>query len=109
LNQKSGASIAIKSDDLRFSSLQNNRAKSLDTQFGAFNFGYDLSKNFDISGFIIVSKTATKIENIQIRNYNANDRTETVSSQVFQNNDLQLYKLSGNYTPTTFFKLNTIS
>jgi hypothetical protein len=105
LNQKSGASIAIKSDDLRFSSLQNNRAKSLDTQFGAFNFGYDLSKNFDISGFIIVSKTATKIENIQIRNYNANDRTETVSSQVFQNNDLQLYKLSGNYTPNDFLQV----
>ncbi|MDG1761012.1 MAG: carboxypeptidase-like regulatory domain-containing protein [Flavobacteriaceae bacterium] len=105
LNQKSGASIAIKSDDLRFSSLQSNRAKSLDTQFGAFNFGYDLSKNFDISGFIIVSKTATEIENIQIRNYNANDRTETVSSQVFQNNDLQLYKLSGNYTPNDFLQV----
>ena len=105
LNQKSGSSIAIRTDDLNFSSLQNNRAKSMETQFGAFNFSYNLTKAFDLSGFIIVSNTETEIENIQTRNYNANDRTEIVSNQVYRNNDLQLYKLSAKYNPSDYLQV----
>src|SRR5690606_33519471 len=39
-NQRGGTSLNMASNDLGLSLMQNNRAKEIDTKFGAFNFSY---------------------------------------------------------------------
>ncbi|MEK9516562.1 MAG: carboxypeptidase-like regulatory domain-containing protein, partial [Flavobacteriaceae bacterium] len=51
LNARTGTSIDISSDDAGITNLQNNRAKSIESQFGAYNFSYAPSETIEFSGF----------------------------------------------------------
>jgi hypothetical protein len=48
--KKGGSSFNVSSNDLGISILRNNRAKEIETKFGATNFAYSVSKAWNISG-----------------------------------------------------------
>ena len=99
LNARTGTSIDINSDDAGLSSLQNNRAKSIDAQLGAYNFSVSPNEAWEISGFAILAKTKNQLENKVTRTYTASDDVEETSDFIFQENEQQLYKFSTKYQP----------
>ena len=58
---KGGSSFNVSSNDLGISLLRNNRAKEIETQFGATNFAYNVNKSWSLSGFGIVSSSITDL------------------------------------------------
>lgn len=98
-NLGSGGTTLNLSDDLGFLITRNNRAKSIDSKFGAVNFSYSPKKTLDFSGFAIYSGSKTSIEENSIRNYINQDLTEETNNKTFQNNNLGLVKLSTSYKP----------
>lgn len=99
-----GTNFNVSSSDIGFLTLQNNRAKEIDTRFGAVNFSYSPKKNWDLSGFAIYSGNDTDMEENTTRNYfqAAGNNTESIQSEViesntFQKSDLGLIKLSSRY------------
>ena len=60
--QKGGSSFNVSSNDLGISLLRNNRAKDIETQFGATNFSYNVNKAWSLSGFGIISSSLTDLE-----------------------------------------------
>ena len=99
LNARTGTSIDINSDDAGLSSLQNNRAKSIDAQLGAYNFSVSPNEAWEISGFAILAKTKNQLENKVTRTYTVSDAVEETSDFIFQENEQQLFKFTTKYQP----------
>jgi hypothetical protein len=111
--RKGGSSFNVSSNDLGIGSLRNNRAKNIDTKFGAANFSYNPSKVWTISGFGIYSYNKTDLQTDNV--YNRVDRlpngstvniTETRQDISRQRNNLGLFKLSSSYVPSTKMHLD---
>ncbi|HEY0091948.1 MAG TPA: carboxypeptidase-like regulatory domain-containing protein, partial [Flavobacterium sp.] len=103
--QKGGANFNISSNDLGLSLLRNNRAKEIETQFGATNFSYNVTKAWTLSGFVIGSSTITDLETrsqfTRLPNEaDPNGSTEINNQATHQNSKLGLFKLSSSYKPT---------
>jgi hypothetical protein len=110
-SSSSGTSINLGSNDIGFLAAQNNRAKDINTKFGATNFSYAPNKKLDLSGFAIFS--SSRIEQLENRNSIYTEvqddpstpeieRTpddEMTSSDTNQKTDLGLFKLSAVYKP----------
>jgi hypothetical protein len=102
--QKGGTNFNISSGDLGLSMLRNNRAKEIDTRFGAANFSYNVTKTWSLSGFAIASSTITDLET-QTRTttlespFNPTETTEQREQKTHQKSDLGLFKLSSTYKP----------
>jgi len=103
-----GTNFNVSSSDIGFLTLQNNRAKEIDTRFGAVNFSYSPKENWDLSGFAIYSGNDTDIEEVSTRNYFLSDdaisesvETEEINSKTLQKSDLGLIKLSSSYKKNT--------
>ncbi len=105
-----GTSFNVASSDIGFLSLQNNRAKDIESKFAAANFSYSPKKSWDLSGFAIYSGTNTTIEQESVKTYNQSaegnvdlaDNFVTNSneqSNSIQKNSLALFKLSSSYKP----------
>jgi hypothetical protein len=99
-----GTGFNVASSDIGFLTLRNNRAKEIESRFGALNFSYSPKQNWDLSGFAIYSGSDTDLEENTVRNYlnpNMNDpqsiETETTQSITNQQSDLGLIKLSSSY------------
>ena len=99
LGSSSGSSIDIGGDGLGLSSLQNNRAKNIDTKFAAVNFSYSPKENWDLSGFGIYSYTGTLMENQTRRVYISSNETEDATTATDQTAHLGLAKFSSIYKP----------
>jgi hypothetical protein len=103
LHGNSGTNFNVTSADMGFLTTQNNRAKSIDTKFGAANFSYSPKKTLDLSGFAIYSGTRTEIQQNSVRQYieldngNISAPDETTTSNTHQKSDLGLLKLSVSY------------
>ena len=103
LHGNSGTNFNVTSADMGFLTTQNNRAKSIDTKFGAANFSYSPKKTLDLSGFAIYSGTRTEIQQNSVRQYieldngNISPPDETTTSNTHQKSDLGLLKLSVSY------------
>jgi len=95
----SGTGFNVASSDIGFLTLQNNRAKEIDSKFAAANFSYSPKKTLDLSGFAIYSSTKTELEQGSTRNYINNAFTESTTSNSTQNSNLGLFKLSSSYRP----------
>ena len=94
LNARNGTSINISSDGAGLGNLQNNQAKSIDAQLGAFNFSKTWNNDiWEISGFAIVAETNNIIEEKITRNFTSG-LIENTEDYVVQDNKQQLYKLS---------------
>ncbi len=108
---KGGSSFNVSSNDLGISLLRNNRAKEIETKFGATNFSYNPTKAWSLSGFGIFSSSITDIETKTKTNYlqpNSSDIASTEKRQEasHQKNSLGLFKLSSSYKPSTKFQFD---
>jgi len=99
LNVRTGTSIDISSDDAGITNLQNNRAKSIESQFGAYNFSYAPSEAFEFSGFVIYSRAENILEEKNTRRYTVSNALEETSEYTTQENEQQLYKFTTEYNP----------
>jgi hypothetical protein len=102
----SGTSFNVASSDIGFLSLQNDKAKEIESKFLAGNFSYSPKKTWDLSGFAIYSGSETDLEQGSVRNYINQDPnnpnagiTETTQSISSQKSNLGLFKLSSSYKP----------
>jgi len=103
---KGGSSFNISSNDLGISMMRNNRAKEIETSFGATNFSYNVTKAWTLSGFGILSSSITDLETksqTTILETGAQQRSEDVSHQ---KSNLGLFKLSSSYKPSTQFQFD---
>lgn len=111
LMAKGGSNFNISSNNLGLSLLRNNRAKQIDTKFGATNFSYNVSKTWTLSGFGIFSSSITDTETITSTNFLKPNSTEVASTQnsnqiATQRSNLGLVKLSSLYKPNANFQMD---
>ncbi|MEX0273134.1 MAG: carboxypeptidase regulatory-like domain-containing protein, partial [Flavobacteriaceae bacterium] len=108
LARKSGSSVALSSDEIGLSLLQNNQARSINTKLAALNTSYRPNKKIDITAFGIFSATDTHLESRSQRTYigNTAGSDEVLLSDTEQGNRAGLCKLSGTYTPNAQWYLN---
>ena len=101
-SQSSGTNINLGDNGLGFLSLQNNRAKDINTKFGAANFSYSPNKALDLSGFGIFSSSRIELQENNSVQYTDEDLgipDENTSSSTRQSSDLGMLKLSAKYKP----------
>ena len=108
---KGGSSFNVSSNDLGISLLRNNRAKEIETQFGATNFAYNVNKAWSLSGFGILSSSITDLEtksqtNILEPNSSEILTTDNRQELAHQKSNLGLFKLSSSYKPSTRFQFD---
>jgi hypothetical protein len=108
---KGGSSFNVASNDLGISLLRNNRAKEIETKFGATNFSYNPTKAWSLSGFGILSSSTTDLEtksqtNILQPNSSLIASTENRNEVAHQKSNLGLFKLSSSYKPSTKFQFD---
>ena len=99
-SQNSGTNISLGDNGLGFLSLQNNRAKEINSKFGAANFSYSPNGKLDISGFGIYSGNKIELqENNDIVYTNPEDDipAEKTQSNTTQRSDLGALKLAAKY------------
>ncbi len=104
VNRASGTNFNVSSQDMGFLTMQNNRAKAIDTKFGAANFSYSPKKTWDLSGFAIFSGSRIDLEENSTREYVQTEGIlsppdETTESNTHQKSDLGMFKLSSSYKP----------
>ena len=103
---KGGSNFNIGSNDLGIAFLRNNRAKNIDTKFGAVNFAINPSKSWTISGFGIYSGSKTElVTQTNTTNIQNNTIANTVD-QSNQNSKFGLMKGSASYKPNAQFQLD---
>lgn len=102
--RKGGTNFNVGSNDLGISMMRNNRAKEIETRFGAANFSYNPTKKWTISGFGILNSSDTEMETDSRNTYldaEGNVETEQVSQEKsIQKSSLGLFKLSSSYVPS---------
>ncbi|OUL64200.1 carboxypeptidase-like regulatory domain-containing protein [Flavobacterium sp. AJR] len=104
--KKGGSSFDVSSNDLGISLLRNNRAKEIETQFGATNFTYNATKSWSLSGFGIISSATTELETkSQISILESGDQQKS-DELTHQKNNLGLFKLSSTYKPNAKFQFD---
>lgn len=112
LMKKGGTGFNVSSNDLGLTLLRNNRAKEIETQFGATNFAYNVNKAWSLSGFAIVSSTLTELETKSqttrtdllsgaIANQQNTETKINADEATNQKSNLALVKLSSSYKPNT--------
>lgn len=111
LSAKGGSSFNITSNDLGISLMRNNRAKEIETQFGAANFSYSVNKAWTLSGFGILSSSVTETETLSQTNYLDPNSSEIQSVEnkkelSNQKSNLGMFKLSSSYKPSTNFQFD---
>jgi hypothetical protein len=108
-SRDSGTNINLGSNNLGFLTVQNNRAKDINTKFGAVNFSWSPNKALDLSGFAIFSNSKTELQenrDIQYVDVDNADRDETTESNTLQRSDLGMLKLSAKYKPNATNQLD---
>lgn len=101
---RGGTSFNVSTNDLGFTTTQNNRANEIDTKFGAANFSMVASKKLDISGYGIISDTKTDLI--------TNSRTTSIGAieETFRNSlqrsKLGLLKFGAVFKPNNNFRLD---
>jgi hypothetical protein len=109
--KKGGSSFNVSSNDLGISLLRNNRAKEIETQFGAANFSFNVNKAWSLSGFGIISSSITDTETLSKTNYLDPNSSEIQSVEnrkesAHQKSNLGMFKLSSSYKPSTNFQFD---
>lgn len=86
--------------------LRNNRAKEIETKFGATNFAYSATKSWNISGFGILSTSKTELETKSQTTILDSGDQEKRDENTNQKNNLGLFKLSSTYKPNDKFQFD---
>jgi hypothetical protein len=99
-SRSSGTNIDLGSNNLGFLSLQNNRAKNINTKFGAANFSYSPNSKLDLSGFAILLSNRTDLTEISdVQFLDDASRDENKVSNTRQRSDMAMLKFSAKYKP----------
>ncbi|MGY0393430.1 carboxypeptidase regulatory-like domain-containing protein [Bizionia sp. KMM 8389] len=101
-SQNSGTNLNLSDNGLGFLSLQNNRAKEINSRFGAANFSYSPNEKLDLSGFGIYTGNKILLQENSAVIYNDPELgipDETTESNTTQRSDLGMLKLSAKYRP----------
>ena len=111
LMAKGGSSFNVSSNDLGISLMRNNRAKEIETQFGAANFSYNVNKAWTLGGFGIISSSLTDLETLSQTNILTPNSSEIQSVEnrkelTHQKSNLGMFKLSSSYKPSTDFQFD---
>ena len=104
--QKGGSNFNISSNDLGISILRNNRAKEIETKFGATNYAYSVTKKWNISGFGILSTSKTDLETKSQTTILESGDEQKREEETHQKNNLGLFKLSSTYKPNDKFQFD---
>jgi hypothetical protein len=104
--QKGGSNFNVSSNDLGISILRNNRAKEIETKFGATNFAYSITKKWNISGFGILSTSKTDLETKSQTTILESGDEQKRDELTHQKNNLGLFKLSSTYKPNDKFQFD---
>ncbi|WP_223034800.1 carboxypeptidase regulatory-like domain-containing protein [Hanstruepera marina] len=99
-SQNNGTNISLGNNGLGFLNLQNDRAKEINSRFGAANFSYSPNDKLDITGFAIY--TGNKIElqennSIVYTDPELDIPDEQTESRTTQRSDLGAIKLATTY------------
>ncbi len=102
--RKGGTNFNIGSNDLGIALLRNNRAKEIETKFGAVNFSYNPLDTWTISGFGIFNSSRNELETktrTQVLDPVTGEpqTTQDVDDRTLQKSDFGLFKLSSSYKP----------
>ena len=107
-SRQSGTNISLGNNDLGFLTLQNNKAKDINTKFGAANFSFAPNKALDISGFGIFSSSRNELQENNTVQYTDDDNpatpltpNESTQNSTSQKSDLAMLKLSAKYKPNS--------
>ena len=108
---KGGSSFDVSSNDLGISLLRNDRAKEIETNFGATNFSYNPTKALTLSGFGIFSSSLTDLETRTKTNFLAPNSSTVASTEnkeelAHQKNNFALFKFSSSYKPNANFQFD---
>ena len=104
--KKGGSNFNVSSNDLGISILRNNRAKEIETKFGATNFAYSVTKAWNISGFGILSTSKTDFETKSQTTILDSGDQQKRDELTHQKNNLGLFKLSSTYKPNDKFQFD---
>ena len=104
--KKGGSNFNISSNDIGISLLRNNRAKEIETKFGATNFAYSVTKSWNISGFGILSSSETDLETKSQTTILDSGDQQKRDELTHQKNNLGLFKLSSTYKPNDKFQFD---
>jgi hypothetical protein len=104
--KKGGSSFNVASNDLGISALRNNRAKEIETKFGATNFSYSPTKTWTLSGFGVLSYSKTQIETDSQATILASKVQQNTKEAPIQQTNYGLLKLSSTYKPSTNFQFD---
>lgn len=104
--KKGGSNFNISSNDIGISLLRNNRAKEIETKFGATNFAYSVTKAWNISGFGILSSSKTDLETKSQTTILDSGDQQKRDELTHQKNNLGLFKLSSTYKPNDKFQFD---
>ena len=99
LMKKGGSNFNVSSNDIGISLLRNNRAKEIETKFGATNFAYSVTKKWNLSGFGILSYSKTDLETKSQTTILDSGNQQKRDELAHQKNNLGLFKLSSSYKP----------
>lgn len=100
----SGTNLNLGSNDIGFLTLQNDRAKDINTKFGATNFSWSPNKALDLGGFAIFSNSRNELQENRSIQYTDSDLgipNERTESNTIQENNLGMLKLSTKYQPNS--------
>tara|TARA_R110002049_G_scaffold9962_2_gene49642 strand:- start:2183 stop:4894 length:2712 start_codon:yes stop_codon:yes gene_type:complete len=103
-SRSSGTNINLGNNNLGFLTAQNNRAKDINTKFGAANFSWSPNKALDLSGFAIFSNSKTELQenrDVQYTDPELGIPDESTESNTTQRSDLGMLKLSAKYKPNS--------
>ncbi len=98
----SGTNLNLGNNDIGFLTLQNNRAKDINTKFGATNFSWSPNQALDLGGFAIFSNSRNELQENRSIQYTDSDLgipDERTESNTVQENNLGMLKLSAKYQP----------
>ena len=99
VTRKGGSNFNVLSNDLGIGLLRNDRAKDIETRFGATNFSYAVTKKWTLSGFGILSSSTTEQETKSQTVILANGNKQNNAETSLQESQLGLFKLSSSYKP----------
>ncbi|PZR21641.1 MAG: TonB-dependent receptor [Flavobacterium psychrophilum] len=111
LMKKGGTTLNVSSNDLGMSLMRNNRAKEIETKFGAANFSYNPTKAWSLSGFAIVNSNKTEMEtksrNTLLDPVTSEPQTIQDTDEVTeQKTDYAMAKLSSSFKPNKNFQFD---
>lgn len=109
--RKGGTSFNVGSNDLGLSLMRNNRAKEIETKFGAGNFSYNPIPTLTLSGFAIINSNRTAMEtksrSVLLDPITGEPQTiQDTEDTSEQKNEFAMFKISSSYKRSKNFQLD---